>query len=148
MAPVLLPIRIEPLQAQGQHSGGQIGITLSVGQNQKSAVVDDKAQAPSALTRRPADFLLPGFGMRSGPTEGEQPHPLPIDFSHIAKALSPQPRTVQIVLFLQELIETILLCRSYETHSQFAEELWFGRSFLLCHCPWLAKSKNRCLAIS
>src|SRR5207244_8132658 len=53
MAPVQLPVGIEPFQTQRQDARGQIGITLAFGQNQKPAVIHHKTQAPGALPRRP-----------------------------------------------------------------------------------------------
>src|SRR5438034_5538317 len=109
MAPVLLPIAIEPLQTQRQDARGQIGIALALGQHQEAAVVDYKAQPPGSLARRPADFLLPGFGVRAGPAESNQSHPLAIDFGHITKAWSSQPGTLQIMPLFQQFIEAISL---------------------------------------
>src|SRR5208282_1845355 len=53
MAPVRLPVSVEPLQTQPQHARGQIGIALALGQNQKTAVVPHEAQPPSPLAGRP-----------------------------------------------------------------------------------------------
>src|SRR5690242_19254609 len=65
MTPAFLPVNLEPLQAQGQHSRGQIRVALAVGQNQETAVVDHQTQPPRPLTWGPADLVLTGFGVRS-----------------------------------------------------------------------------------
>src|SRR6266498_675412 len=93
MAPALLPIAIEPFQAQGQ----------------EAAVVDHKAQPPGSLARRPPDFLFPSFGVGAGAAESNQSHPLAIDFGYIAKAWSSQPGTLQIMPLFQQLVEAISL---------------------------------------
>ena len=123
MAPVFLPIGVEALQTQRQNSGGQIGITLALGQNQKPAVVDHKAQPPGSLAWRPPDFVLAGFGVRGGPTKGDQCHPLTIHFGHVAKGLPSQPGAMKIMLLLQQCIETLSLPRFDQADSRFAEKL-------------------------
>jgi len=41
MLPARLPVVTEAAQGQAEHAGGQVGITLAFGQNQKATVVDD-----------------------------------------------------------------------------------------------------------
>src|SRR6266850_2572654 len=148
MAPALLPIAIEPFQTKGQNARSQIGIAPALGQHQEPAVVDHKAQPSGALAWRPPDFLLPGFGVRTGSAESNQSHPLAIDFGHITKAWSSQPGTLQIMPLFQQLVEAISLFGGAEADRHLPEQIRFGRGLVVCHHPWFGKNKSECLVVS
>src|SRR5438105_4563065 len=149
MAPARLPVSVDPLQTQGQGPRGDVGILLAIRQNQKPAVINDKAQTPGALTWRPADFALAGLSVRGSPAEGDQRDQFPIDFSHIAQGLSSQPGTMQIMLFLQQFIETSRHCRAaqFSVHqlSAFVNDISSVRRY---HIPRTERSQSliECLA--
>src|SRR5207244_13483622 len=89
----------------------------------QAAVIDHATETTGALTRRPADFVLAGLGMRRGPAKSDQRHPLPFNLGHIAQVLSSQPGTMQIMLFLQQFIEPVPLLSAHQADNHFAEKL-------------------------
>ena len=143
MAPVLLPVSVQPLQSQRQYSGSQIGIALALRQNQKPAVVDHPAQPPGSLAWGPPDLVFAGLSMRSRSTEGEQSHPLAIDFGHVTKALSSYSGAAQIMLLLQQFIKTLALLRCQQADLHSIQELGFGRAVRLCHAPAMPKPQTK-----
>ncbi len=62
----------------------------------------------------PAVSILQPVASRS---PQQKAHPLPVDQSHIAQGLSRAPRTVQIMMLDQKIIESLLLFGQDQTQS-------------------------------
>jgi len=71
MSPLLLPVAAQAFEAKGQNARGEVGIKLAVGQDQKPAVVDHKAEAAGTLARRPAQPLFARFDLEGRGAEAK-----------------------------------------------------------------------------
>jgi hypothetical protein len=67
---------------------------------------------------------------------------LAVGFGHVTEALSPQPGTLEIVLFLQQGVKTISFFGHDEPDGHPSEKLVFGPHGLLCHAHDLPKAKT------
>ena len=75
--PALLPILGDPPQRQAQDFRGQIGMTFSLDEEQKPAVVNDESQTPSPLLGTPAHPFFPLIEMRGRAAECKDRNPVP-----------------------------------------------------------------------
>lgn len=77
-----------------------------MGRDQETAVVDHQKQSADPLARSPGDLLIRGFEVRICPAEAQQGHPLVIGLGYVAEAASAQAGVVEVVMFLEQLVET------------------------------------------
>ena len=96
--PALLPILGHPPQRQAQDFRGQIGMTFSLDEEQKPAVVNDESQTPRPLPRTPSHPLFPLLEMRGRATECQDRHPVPIHLGDIAQVASSDAGALEVVL--------------------------------------------------
>jgi hypothetical protein len=84
MSPSVLPIRIEPFEAQAQHPRGQVGILMAIRQNKKTTIVDDKTQSSRPLTCSPPNPIFTRLDIQRRSAESDQCNPFSVEFSDIA----------------------------------------------------------------
>ena len=126
MAPLRLPVGAEPAQAQAEHAGAQIGITLAFGQDEEATVIDDEEPAAGALAGRPAQPVLPALEMEGGGAEGEQGDPLAVEFGDIAEGLAGQAGAGQIVLLFEGAVEGLVFVLAEQTHGHAPQQVGFA----------------------
>ncbi len=112
----LLPVIGQDSQAHRQRLGGQIG-QLEPGQNEKTPVLHHQFQARMPSRPIPADPAVSILQPLASRSPQQKTHPLPVDQSHIAQGLSRAPRTVQIMMLDQKIIESLLLFGQDQTQS-------------------------------
>jgi len=131
MAPPGLPIVAEPAQTDAEHARGQIGIALTLGQDQEPAVVDHEEQSAGARAWGPANPLLAALQMEGSRTEADERDPLTVEFGHVAEGLTRQAGAGQVVLMFQAVVELVAFLVADQPDRHWFQNVGFtGRRWL------------------
>src|SRR5438445_6288401 len=154
MAPALFPVLRQPSQHQLHKAADQIG-TLAGRQNQQAGVIDQKPQARAPLFLGPADEAVARFEVQRRRTPASQRQPLAPILAHIAQVFAYELAVFQIVMFRDELIESIYLIDSRRPYQKMRQNLLFvggglaeASEFFLFHAREHKKMQPSCPAKS
>ena len=127
MPPALLPVRRQPREQELHKTAHQIGI-MAFRQHQPPRVVGQKRPPGAPLLRRPADELIARLEMKSRRAPRRQRQPLPAMADDVAQMLPHQRGRMQIMMFLDQLIEPVLLgAVRHQPHRPMFQNVLFRR---------------------
>jgi len=111
MAKGVLPIRIEASSTQSQNAGTEIG-SMSLGKDEKTAVISNQLEAAILKAEGPSDPTIPCRALPCAGGEAQQSQPLIAPEGHVPKGLADLGQRSQVMMGLDELLETRLFART------------------------------------
>ena len=108
------------LLTQPEYAGPQIG-QVPVGQNQKTAVVDDQLQAAITMAQIPADPAIARSTLQRTGRKAQQGNPLLLPPGHIPDGLADLRQCAQVMVLPHQLLVAPLLARTNWLHNDLVK---------------------------